>query len=95
MFENTVRFVPLAGQLPRNGAAPETPPSGALLRRNSGEDRPALLDFLTAAVRAQNLAFFVVHQRQNFVEEFLAFLAEEFLVGHADLHNFRRVTEQF
>jgi hypothetical protein len=36
-------------------------------------------------VRAQNLAFFVVHKRQNLVEEFLAFLAEELVVGHADL----------
>jgi hypothetical protein len=36
-------------------------------------------------VRAQNLAFFVVHQRQNLVKEFLAFLAEELVVGHADL----------
>jgi hypothetical protein len=42
-------------------------------------------------VWAQYLAFFVVH----LVEEFLAFLAEEFVVGHADLHNFPRVTEQF
>jgi hypothetical protein len=36
-------------------------------------------------VRAQNLAFFVVHKRQNLVEEFLALLAKEFVVGHADL----------
>src|SRR5437660_9075028 len=32
---------------------------------DGGEGRPALLDFLTAAVWAQNLAFFVVHMRQN------------------------------
>ena len=72
----------------RRGAAPETPPSGALLRRNSGEGRPALLDFLTAAAWAQNFTFFVFHQRQNLVEEFLAFLAEELVVGHADLPQF-------
>jgi hypothetical protein len=53
------------------------------------EGRP-LFDLLAAAVRAQNLAFFVVHERQNLVEEFLAFLAEEFVVGHTGLHNFRR-----
>src|SRR6266480_4241444 len=62
----------------------------ALFGGDSGEGRPALLDSLTAAVRAQNLAFFVIHKRQNLVEEFLAFLAEEFVVGHADLQNFRR-----
>ncbi len=67
----------------------------ALFRCDRGESRPALLDFLTAAVRAQNLAFFVIHKRQNFVEEFLAFLAEKFVVGHVDLHNYRRATEQF
>ena len=64
----------------------------ALFGGDSGEGRPALLDFLTAAVRAQNLAFFVVHKRQNLVEEFLAFLAEELVVGHVNLHNFRWVT---
>src|SRR5438105_15627154 len=62
---------------------------------DGGEGRPALLDFLTAAVRAQNLAFFVVHKRQNLVEEFLAFLAEELVVGHAVLHNFRKVIGEF
>src|SRR5207244_5668465 len=62
----------------------------ALPRGDGGEGRPALLDFLTPAVRAQHLVFFVVHERQNLVEEFLAFLAEEFVVGHTGLHNFRR-----
>jgi len=66
---------------------------GALPRGDGGESGPALLDSLAAAVGAQHLAFFVVHKREDLVEEFLAFLAEEFVVGHADLHNFRRVTE--
>ena len=67
----------------------------ALFGGDSGEGRPALLDSLAAAEWAEHLAFFVVHKRQNFVEESLAFLAEEFVVGHVDLHNYRRVTEQF
>ena len=71
-----------------NGAASEAPSSGALFGGEGGEGRPALLDFLTAAVWAQHLAFFVVHKRQNLVEEFLAFLAEEFVVRHADLPQF-------
>jgi len=67
----------------------------ALLGRDGGEGRPALLDSLAAAVWAENLAFFVVHKRQNFVEEFLAFVAEEFVVGHVELHNYRKAIEQF
>jgi len=76
------------GQLPKYGAASKAPSSGALFGGDGGEGRPALLDFLTAAVRAQNLAFFVFHKRQNLVEEFLAFLAEELVVGHTDLPKF-------
>src|SRR5712692_11194425 len=37
----------------------------ALFGGDGGESRPALRDILTAAVWAQNLAFFVVHKRQN------------------------------
>src|SRR5260370_25975399 len=61
--------------------------SGALLRRDRGKRGPALLDVLAAAVRALQLAFFVIHERQNLVEEFIAIRAEEFGVGHRDLHN--------
>jgi hypothetical protein len=60
----------------------------ALLGRDGGEGRPALLDSLAAAVWAEYLAFFVVHKRQNLVEEFLAFLAEELAMGHANLPQF-------
>jgi hypothetical protein len=61
--------------------------SGALLRGNGGKRGPALLDVLAAAVRALHLTFFVIHERQNLVEEFIAVRAEEFVVGHRDLHN--------
>jgi len=83
-----------AVQLRTTGAVSDAPCSSALFDGAGREGRP-LFDLLAAAVRAQNLAFFVVHERQNLVEEFLAFLAEEFVVGHTGLHNFRRVTEQF
>src|SRR6266852_5361596 len=62
--------------------------SGALFRGDDGEGGPALLDVLAATVRAPRLAFLVVHERQNLVEEFLAGMAEEFVVGHTDLHSF-------
>src|SRR5713101_1108111 len=57
--------------------------SGALLRGDGGKRRPALLDVLAVAMRALHLAFFVIHERQNFVEEFVAVTAEEFVVGHS------------
>jgi hypothetical protein len=41
-------------------------------------------------VRALHLAFFVIHERQNLLEEFLAVTAEEFVVGHTDLHSFEK-----
>ena len=43
--------------------------------------------FVATAVRTLHLAFFVIHERQNLVEEFIAVRAEEFVVGHRDLHN--------
>src|SRR5713101_1341134 len=61
--------------------------SGALLRGDGGKRGPALLDVLAAAVRALHLAFFVIHERQNLVEELIAGTAEEFVVGHTDLHS--------
>jgi len=62
--------------------APQTRLSGALLRRNGVESGPALLDFLAAAVRAEDFSFFVVDKRQDLGEEFLAIVAEEFVAGH-------------
>src|SRR6266849_479807 len=54
--------------------------SGALLRGDGGKRGPALLDVLAAAVRALHLVFFVIHERQNLVEEFIAVRAEEFVL---------------
>jgi hypothetical protein len=56
--------------------------SGTLLRRNGGEGGPALLDFLAATVRTEDLSFFVVDEGQNFREVFLAIVAEKFVAGH-------------
>src|SRR6266852_8833491 len=61
---------------------PQTRLSGALLRRNGVESGPALLDFLAAAVRAEDFPFFVVDKGQDLGEEFLAIVAEEFVAGH-------------
>jgi len=44
-----------------------------------------LLDLLAAAERADNFTLFVVDEGQNLIEEFLAVMAEEFVVGHGDL----------
>jgi hypothetical protein len=62
--------------------------SGALLGGDGGKRGPALLDVVAAAVRALHLTLFVFHEGQNLVEEFLAVTAEEFVVGHTDLHSF-------
>src|SRR5216684_2266843 len=64
---------------------PQTRLSGALLRRNGVESGPALLDFLAAAVRAEDFPFFVVDEEQDLGEEFLAIVAEEFVMGHTSL----------
>src|SRR5260370_34170869 len=61
---------------------PQTRLSGALLRRNGVESGPALLDFLAAAVRAEDFPFFVVDKGQDLGEEFLAIVAKEFVAGH-------------
>jgi hypothetical protein len=57
--------------------------SCALSRRDGGEGRPALLDLLASAVRADNVAFLVIDEGEDLVEEHLAVDAEEFVVGHA------------
>jgi hypothetical protein len=49
---------------------------------------PALLDVLAAAVRAQNLAFLVIYERQDLLKDLLALVAEEFVVGHRHLPQF-------
>lgn len=59
--------------------------SRALLRRDGVESRPALLDVLASAVRAQDRALFVVDKRQDPGEEFFAIVAEEFVMGHTSL----------
>src|SRR5437879_2835267 len=64
--------------------------SGSLLRGDSGKRGPSLLDVLAAGVRTLHLAFVVIHGGQNFVEEFRAVTAEEFVVGHTDLHSFEK-----
>jgi len=50
-----------------------------------------LLDVIATAVRALHLAFFVIQEGQNLVEEFGAVTAEEFVVGHTDLPHFELV----
>ena len=50
-----------------------------------------MLDVLAAAVRTLHLAFFVIHERQNLVEELIAVTTEEFVVWHTDLHSLEKV----
>ena len=76
------------------GAVLELSFSGALPRTDGAKRGPALLDVRAVAVRALHLAFFVIHERQNLVEEFLAVTAEEFVVGHSRPPQCRRVTER-
>jgi hypothetical protein len=64
---------------------PCTLASRALLRRDDGKGGPALLDFLAAAVRADDLSVFVVDEGQDSGEEFFAIVAEKFVMGHTDL----------
>jgi hypothetical protein len=46
-----------------------------------------LLDIFAAAVWTDDLAFLVVNEGQDFVEDLLAVAAQEFVVGHGDLHS--------
>ena len=59
--------------------------SRALFRRDGVEGRPALLDALASAVRAKDLAPFVVDKGQDPGEDFFAIVAEEFVMGHTSL----------
>jgi len=62
---------------------PPTAHSCALFRGDGGEGRPALLDLLASAMRADNVAFLVIDKGEDLIEERLALEAEEFVVGHA------------
>jgi hypothetical protein len=59
--------------------------SGALLRGDSGEGRPALFYLVTTAVWAGGLFGIMLCHGQNLREGLLAGVAEELIVGHADL----------
>ena len=56
--------------------------SGALLRRDGGEVRPALLDILAAAVRADDLSLLVFGDGQTLRKCLLAGVTEELVLGH-------------
>src|ERR1700758_4971699 len=56
--------------------------SGAFLGGHDGEGGPALFNVFAAAMRALNFALLVVNEGKNLVEEFVAVLAEKFVVGH-------------
>ncbi len=62
----------------------ETPQlcSGALLRSDGGEGRPALLDILATAVRADDVSLLMFGNGQTLRECFLAGVTEELVVGH-------------
>jgi hypothetical protein len=59
--------------------------SGALLRGDDGKGGPALLDLLAATVRAEDFSLFVVDEGQDLREDFLAIVAEKFVMRHTDL----------
>jgi hypothetical protein len=59
--------------------------SGAFLRGDGREGRPALLYLTTTAVRAGGFFGIVLCDVQFFRECFLAGVAEELVVGHTDL----------
>jgi hypothetical protein len=61
------------------------PCSGALLRGDGREGRPALFYLVTTAVRAGGLFLVMLCYGQNFREWLLAGVAEELIVGHTDL----------
>jgi hypothetical protein len=57
--------------------------SCALFGCDSGERGPALLDVLAATMRTLNFASLVFDEGKNLVEEFLAIVAQKFVVRHA------------
>jgi hypothetical protein len=61
------------------------PCSGALLRGDGREGRPALFYLVTTAVRAGGLFRVMLCYGQNLREGLLAGVAEELIVGHTDL----------
>ena len=61
------------------------PLSGAFLGGDGAERRPALLDFLAPAVRAEDLPFLVVDKSKDLGEELLAIVADKFVAGHTHL----------
>ena len=61
---------------------PWTLASGALFRRDGVEGRPALLDILATAVRADDLFLLMFGNGQTLRECFLAGVTEELVVGH-------------
>ena len=61
------------------------PLSGAFLRGDGAERRPALLDFPAPAVRAEDLPFLVVDKREDFGKELLAIVADKFVAGDTNL----------
>jgi hypothetical protein len=66
--------------------------SGALLRGDGGEGRPALFYFATTAVRAWGLSRVMLRDGQNLQKCFLAGVAEELIVGHTNPpHRFARI----
>ena len=68
------------------GAVARTQFSGALLRGDGGKRGPALLEVLAAAVRTVIFSF-SSSDGQSLRKGFLAGTAEEFVVGHTDLHS--------
>ena len=63
-------------------ASAAMPLSGALLRSDGGESRPALLDILATAVRADDVFLLMFGNGQTLRECFLAGVTEELVVGH-------------
>src|SRR2546430_2320459 len=59
--------------------------SGALLRGDGREGKPALFYLVTAAMRAGGLFRVMLCHGQNLLEGFLAGVAEELIMGHTNL----------
>jgi len=60
--------------------------SGTFLGGYDGEGGPALLEILSAAVRAGDAFLAMLGNGQSLRKSFLAVTAEEFVEGHTDLH---------